>query len=94
MGDRIILNTKDSSPHSVAIVYPFGNRCDFKRDSYLQTKTFSGDFIDSHTPFLRISVTNRQEHYHKCDFGDCYQCHSINLQVATEFKSNPFLVHL
>ena len=70
------------------------HRFDFKRDSYLQTKTFSGDFIDSRTSFLRISVINTQEHYLKCDFGDCYQCWSVNLQVATEIKSNPFLVYL
>lgn len=37
-------------------------RFDFKCDSYLQMKTSSGNCIDSHTPFLRISVINMQEH--------------------------------
>lgn len=94
VGDWFILNTKDSSPHTVATIYPFGKIGLIWKGTLTCRLKLIEDFLDSHTPFLRTSVINTQEYYRKCNFGDSYQFHSVNLQVATEIKSNPFLVYL
>lgn len=72
MGDRILLSTKDLSPHAVVTIYPLGNRDLISEGTlYLQITTFSGDFTVAHKLFPRISVIDTAEHYHKHGFGDC-----------------------
>lgn len=86
----VILHTTDSSSHTEQPQIHLETQIDFKWDSYLEMKTFSGNLIDSDILFLRISVANAQVTHRNVILRDWDPCQRVNLQVAIEIKSIHF----